>query len=83
MKQRQQCACVRACVYTALKMRDGGLSGPARSGTSNQAEGCFTAERDTLEADKKPIFLSAQNSRQVLYRQHSCPRVAARASKIL
>ena len=57
MKQRQQCACVRACVrvYTALKMRDGDLSGPARSGTSKQAEECFTTKGDILEYDKNSL----------------------------
>lgn len=51
MKQRQQCARVRACVYTALKMRDGDLSGAERSGTSVQAEECFTTVPDISESD--------------------------------
>lgn len=44
-------ACVRACVYTALKMQDGDLSGPVRSGTSVRAEECFTTIPDILESD--------------------------------
>lgn len=63
MKQRQQCACVRACVYTALKMQDGDLSGPVRSGTSVQAEECFTTLPDILESDPST---SASQKRLIL-----------------
>lgn len=68
MKQRQQCARVRAyarAFLQALQMRDGDLSGPARSGTSKQAEDRFTTKRDILESqllDLSVLFVFFQFS---------------------